>query len=523
MLTKDMMQEIQDLKLQGYTPGQIHTRFLEEGGKAPSMPTIRKYYHMDVVPDRPGANLEKPKAFDAEPFRSVIIEVLRSNEGNSSFTVSSLYDVLEEKFVEGGEYEALPGNQQTLRNYVAYLRGRGIVACEPKNLRVYDHVFDTAPGEQMLVDFGEIEVRKGLRIHFICLLLRYSRYLVVYAQDHKFSAAEACNALYRSFCRIGGRPSVLVIDQDAVFVASEAYGEVIKTRVFEDFCAEQGLRLWTCRKADPESKGPIENSVGFVKKNFFAARAFETVDDVWRSLPGWLERKNRRIHQATFCVPEDMLRETEKPALRPVVPSFYENSPNSFTQCEVGGVPFIRYRSNRYSVPRECCYHTVLYKVIGTKMHVYDESRKFLCTHTLSERHGATIQLEGHRHRPSERWVLIVERMRSRWNCVDFQRFVNGVKEENPRYLTEQFSQIERLFADSGADRAAVAVAMRVCCDESLCRYSQVKKVLDDVVSGRVSGNGYAASEVQKQDLAVYKKAFEDRCAASPSGKGTTS
>ena len=61
----------------------------------------------------------------------------------ASFTVSSLYDVLEEKFVEGGEYEALPGNQQTLRNYVAYLRGRGIVACEPKNQRVYDHVFGT--------------------------------------------------------------------------------------------------------------------------------------------------------------------------------------------------------------------------------------------------------------------------------------------------------------------------------------------------------------------------------------------
>ena len=83
MLTKDMMQEIQDLKLQGYTLGQIHTRFLEKGGKAPSMPTIRKYYHIDVVPDRPGANLEKPKAFDAEPFRSVIIEVLPSNGGNS--------------------------------------------------------------------------------------------------------------------------------------------------------------------------------------------------------------------------------------------------------------------------------------------------------------------------------------------------------------------------------------------------------------------------------------------------------
>jgi transposase len=75
---------------------------------------------------------------------------------------------------------------------------------------------------------------------------------------------------------------VLVIDQDAVFVATETYGEVIKTRTFEDFCTEQDLKLWVCHKADPESKGPIENSVGFVKKNFFSARNLETIDDVWR-------------------------------------------------------------------------------------------------------------------------------------------------------------------------------------------------------------------------------------------------
>ena len=49
----------------------------------------------------------------------------------------------------------------------------------------------------------------------------------------------------------------IVIDQDAVFVASETYGEVIRTRVFNDFCTEQELNLWVCNKADPESKGPI--------------------------------------------------------------------------------------------------------------------------------------------------------------------------------------------------------------------------------------------------------------------------
>ena len=161
------------------------------------------------------------------------------------------------------------------------------------------------------------------------------------SQDHKYDATEACQAIYKSFCRIGGRPSVLVIDQDAVFVSSETYGEVIKTRVFEDFCTEQELKLWVCNKADPESKGPIENSVGFVKKNFFSARKITCIDDVWRSLPGWLNRKNKRIHRATLHIPEAVFRDIEKKALRPMLPSVYEVSPNTFTSTELHGTPYV--------------------------------------------------------------------------------------------------------------------------------------------------------------------------------------
>lgn len=512
MLSKVMMQEIQDLKLQGYTMNEIASYYQNKGIKPPSAPTIKKYYLMDVIPENPGVNLEKPKAFDTEPFRSYIIEVLRNNSDNDQLYISSVYDVLEERFIETGEYETLPGNAQTLRNYVRYLKENNIVIDSPKNTRIYDHVFDTAPGEQMLIDFGEKKITRGVRIHFICLLLRYSRYLIVYAQDHKFNSEEACQALYRAFCKLGGRPSVLVIDQDAVFIASETYGEIIKTRVFEDFCAEQELSLWTCRKADPESKGPIENSVGFVKKNFFSARNPETMDDVWRSLPGWLERKNKRIHQATFCVPASVFEEFEKAALRPLVPSFYESSPNSFTEYPLQGYPFIKYRSCKYSVPRDCCFHSVFYKVVGSKMHVYDESRRFVCTHTVSECRGRTIQLEDHKHHSTDKWIPIVERMRARWNCVDFQHFVNGVKKENPRYLVEQFSQIEQFLEKENPDRAVVAVTMKLCCEKWRYRFSQFKAVYAAVKGGQAGDNGYVPNEVQTQSLSVYQRAFEQRC-----------
>ncbi len=320
MLTKEEMQEIQDLKLRGYTQKKIHDYFVEQGRKPPSRPTIAKYFRMDVVPENPGEKLAKEKAFDAEPFRSTIIAAVEANAGRD-FCMSSVYDLLEEKFVDSGEHDGLRGNEQTLRNYVHHLAETGQINVSEEHLRVYDHVFDTPPGEQMLIDFGEEALDKKRSVHFMCLLLHYSRFLCVFAQDHKYNAAEACQAIYRSFCRLGGRPSVLVIDQDAVFVASETYGEVVRTRVFDDFCTEQELKLWVCNKADPESKGPIENSVGFVKKNFFSARKVTCVDDVWRSLPGWLDRKNRRLHRATLRVPVQVFQDVEKAALKPLLPT----------------------------------------------------------------------------------------------------------------------------------------------------------------------------------------------------------
>ena len=64
MLDKKQMQEIQDLKLRGYTKSEILDYYEQQGVKPPSRPTISKYYDMDVVPDNPGAKLSKEKVFD---------------------------------------------------------------------------------------------------------------------------------------------------------------------------------------------------------------------------------------------------------------------------------------------------------------------------------------------------------------------------------------------------------------------------------------------------------------------------
>ena len=253
MLKKPMIQEIIDMKVRGYSIGEIQEHYVGKTGKPPTLPTIRKYYAMDVAPDDPGENLTKDKVFDDEPWKSAIIKILGNNP-NKCYS-SSVYDVLVEHFVENGDYDKLPATERTLRNYIGYLTESGQIEKAEKNGRIYDTVFDTPPGQQMLIDFGELCIHKGLTIHFICMLLRYSRMICVYAQDHKFNAEEACCAIYRGFCKLGGRASELVIDQDSVFINSELYGEIVETHTFKAFTKEQGLKLWVCNKNDPESKG----------------------------------------------------------------------------------------------------------------------------------------------------------------------------------------------------------------------------------------------------------------------------
>jgi hypothetical protein len=521
MLDKKQMQEIQDLKLRGYTKGEIAAYYEGQGIRPPARPTISKYYNMDVVPVDPGAKLRKDKAFDLEPFKSAIIAII-TVAANEGCHISSVYDVLMEKFVENGDYEALPGNEQTLRNYVRHLDESGQASREAKNRRIYDYVPDTPPGEQMLIDFGEVGLGRNNAIHFICLLLRYSRMLLVYAQDHKYNANEACTAIYRAFSKFGGRPAQLVIDQDAVFIASETYGEVIETKVFGDFCAEQELKLWVCNKADPESKGPVENAVGFVKKNFFSARVINCIDDVWRSLPGWLERKNRRIHRTTLMIPETVFARTEKVALRPPVPSVYENSPNSFKVYGVASLPYVLYKSNKYSVPREYSFTDVLYKVAAGRIHIYDTGRNLICSHDLNECRGNVNKLPEHGVRGNDSVADLIERMRMRWNCYDFQHFVNGVKKENPRHIYKQLSAIEQFLLAENPGRGLIAAVLKECCEKYRYQFSQFKTVFLLAKARQGASAGITANagafkpesldtDVEYKNLDVYQQAFNMR------------
>lgn len=67
-------------------------------------------------------------------------------------------------------------------------------------------------------------------------------------------------------------------------------GDLILTGKFQAFVKEQHFHPVFCHKADPESKGRVENVVKYVKTNFLTARIFQNVDRLNEEARLWLER-----------------------------------------------------------------------------------------------------------------------------------------------------------------------------------------------------------------------------------------
>ena len=182
-------------------------------------------------------------------------------------------------------------------------------------------------------------------------------------------------------------------------------------------------------------------------------------------------------------------------------------------------MPYVLYKSCRYSVPREYAYSTLKYKITAGKISIYDEELNFICAHLLSERKGSYNQLPEHRKGDSGDWIDIMERLRGQWNCYDFQHFVNGVKKENPRHIAKQLGAIEQFLNAENPDKSLVAEVMKICCKNFRYQFSQFKVVYEYTKAGRsLSGtegveNAMKADPVDYRQLSVYDKAFADRVA----------
>ena len=111
----------------------------------------------------------------------------------------------------------------------------------------------------------------------------------------------------------------------------------------------------------------------------------------------------------------------------------------------------------------------------------------------------------------------IAERLRGKWNCYDFQHFINGVKKENPRHIAKQLGAVEQFLDAENPDRSLVAEVLKICCKKFRYQFSQFKVVYEYTKAGRslVGTEGISAAlgnpPVDYKQMDTYRQAFEAR------------
>jgi transposase len=183
--------------------------------------------------------------------------------------------------------------------------------------------FETSPGQQMQIDFGEKVVRiagRPVKVYLMTAVLGYSRrlYCRAFLAQRQDDWLEGLDGAFRHF---GGLTEHVLCDNASPLVTSHdrQSGEVVWNPGFEAFCRDRGLTAKACRPRRARTKGKIERGVGYVKHNALAGRSFGSFAGLEHHLATWqVEVADRRIHGTTRERPAVRFERDERSALLPL-------------------------------------------------------------------------------------------------------------------------------------------------------------------------------------------------------------
>lgn len=249
--------------------------------------------------------------------------------------------------------------------------------------------FETPPGRQLQVDFGELrvpvaEVRE--RVFLFVATLGYSRRPFVCAFRHERQSAWL-DGIEGAFRHFGGVAEEVLIDNARALVVHHgaATREVLFNERFRAFAAYWGVRPVACAPYRARTKGKDERGVGYVKRNAIAGHRFGCWTELEAHLARWIrEVADVRIHGTTGEAPLVRFLRDEAAALRPLDgrPPFRQVRELSRLVQSDG---CIELDTNRYSVPWRLIGAAVTVRVVGGEV-IVTQAAVEVARH--GERHG---------------------------------------------------------------------------------------------------------------------------------------
>ena len=196
----------------------------------------------------------------------------------------------------------------------------------------------------LVIDWGEI----GPLLVF-CAVLAWSRWRFVFFADNE-RATTTFTALAACFEALGGVPKTVLSDRMGCIKGGTVAGVVVPTADYVRFATHYGFRPDFCEGQDPESKGLVENLVGYVKSDLMIPAELTVADLAAANAAGvvWCAEVNAALHSEIAAVPaERLVIEAE---LLGALPSLRARIGRLVIR-KVDRLSCVRFGSARYSVP----------------------------------------------------------------------------------------------------------------------------------------------------------------------------
>jgi hypothetical protein len=221
-----------------------------------------------------------------------------------------------------------------------------------------------SPGDTLVIDWGSED---GL--HVLCAVAAWSRWRFV-----RFGADERSETtlglLAECLEELGGVPKVVLSDRMGCLKGGVVAGLVVPTPDYVRFASHFGFRPDFCEGGDPESKGIVENLVGYAKSDLIVPNELQAGD-----VPGanaaariWCAEVNAQLHSETRAVPNVRLA-AERELLAPL-PSLRPRIGRAVTR-KVDRLACVRIGSARYSTPMRLIGRHVEVQVLDGRVRIF--------------------------------------------------------------------------------------------------------------------------------------------------------
>lgn len=312
-----------------------------------------------------------------------------------------------------------------------------------KSKRIVQMRAQTEPGYEGQVDFGQYAMKtmygNNVRVYFFCMVLAYSRMKFVYFSTEPFDAKRAIIAHRYAFKYFGGRPQMIMYDQDRCFVVNENLGEVIFVKEFEEYIKETGYSVYLCHGYDPQTKGKVEKTVDFVKREFLDGKIYCGIDVLNAQALYWLDHEgNGLVNTYTKKTPREMFKNEHQKLIK------VHDKPDNDVVVVTPYYGTVSYKNNIYQLPKDSITDDSKVRIETQKDYLliyHVLTNEMICKHKICSGEGNIVSLQ----QEDKKLTVQQELLEEYANNPDAIKFLKTMRKQSPRYVFQQCNRLRTL------------------------------------------------------------------------------